>query len=85
MTEKELREIKRRLSPEKCNIPRIVGCFVNSNKQIISRITQPIGMAESTVNEMLLAVMKKALSGSMGINLTDLRFSINAGTENTYL
>jgi len=75
MTEKELREIKRRFSPEKCNISRIVGCFVNSNKQIIARITQPIGMAESTVNEMLLAVMKRALSGSMGINLTDVLFS----------
>lgn len=75
MTEKELREIKRRFSPDKCNISRIVGCFVNSNKQIIARITQPIGMAESTVNEMLLAVMKRALSGSMGINLTDVLFS----------
>ena len=39
MTEKELREIKRRFRPEKSNIPRIVGCFVNENKEIIARIS----------------------------------------------
>lgn len=29
MNEKELREIKRRFRPERTNVPRIVGCFVN--------------------------------------------------------
>ena len=38
MTEKELREIKRRFKPEKSNIAKIVGCFVNGNKEIISKI-----------------------------------------------
>lgn len=74
MTEKELREIKRRFRPEKSNIPKIVGCFVNGNRQIISKISQPIGL-ESVVSEKLLGVMKKTLSGSLGTNLTNIEFS----------
>lgn len=75
MTEKELREIKRRFRPEKTNIPKIVGCFVNTNKEIISKINQSIRVEESVVTEKLLSVMKKTLSGSLGTNLTDISFS----------
>ncbi|MBQ9084067.1 MAG: DUF4317 domain-containing protein [Clostridia bacterium] len=75
MTEKELREIKRRFRPEKSNIPRIVGCFVNASKQIVARISQPIAMQDEDLTEKLLKVMKKALSGSLGTNLTDIAFS----------
>lgn len=81
MTERELREIKRRFRPEKSNIPRIVGCFVNSNKQIVSKINQSIGVSESDVSEGLLNVMKKTLSGSLGTNLHDVRFSTKQVSE----
>ena len=75
MTEKELREIKRRFRPERSNIAKIVGCFVNENSQIIYRINQPIEFSDSAVSERLLGVMKKTLSGSLGTNLTDVAFS----------
>ena len=75
MTERDLREIKRRFRPEKSNIPRIVGCFVNSNNQIIHEISQPIEFSDSVVSEKLLGVMKKTLSGSLGTNLLSLEFS----------
>ena len=81
MTERELREIKRRFRPEKSNIPRIVGCFVNGNGQIISKISQPIGLSDSVVSEKLLGVMKKTLSGSLGTNLTDIEFSTKQVSE----
>ena len=81
MTEKELREIKRRFRPERSNIPRIVGCFVNENKQIIARITQSLGLGESIVSEKLLATMKKTLSGSLGTNLTEIPFSTRQVTD----
>ena len=63
MTEKELREIKRRFRPERSNIAKIVGCFVNENRQIIYRINQPIEFSDSVVSERLLTTMKKAISG----------------------
>ncbi len=81
MTEKELREIKRRFRPEKNNIPKIVGCFVNSNKEIIARISQFIGTSDSVVSEKLLSVMKKTLSGTLGTNLCDINFSTKQVTE----
>lgn len=77
MTERELREIKRRFRPEKSNIPRIVGCFVNENGQIISKISQSLPLGDSVVSEKLLSVMKKTLSGGMGTNLTDIEFTTN--------
>ena len=81
MNEKELREIKRRFRPERSNIPRIVGCFVNENKQILARITQSLGLEESIVSEKLLGTMKKTLSGSLGTNLTAIPFSTRQVTD----
>ncbi len=75
MTEKNLREIKRRFRPDKNNIPRIVGAFVNESGQILSRISQSLGLGESSVSEMLLSTMKKTLSGSIGTSLTEIDFS----------
>ena len=75
MTEKELREIKRRFRPQRSNIPRIVGCFVNASGEIITRINQPLGMEDSIVSEKLLSVMKKTLSGSLGTTVTNVSFS----------
>lgn len=81
MTERELREIKRRFRPEKTNIPKIVGCFVNSNKEIIANISQFIGTSDSVVSEKLLAVMKKTLSGTLGANLCDISFTTKQVAE----
>ena len=75
MIEKELREIKRRFRPERSNIPKIVGCFVNGNKQIISKINQSLLGADPLLSEKLLNVMKKTLSGSIGTNLINVPFS----------
>ena len=81
MTEKELREIKRRFRPDKNNIPRIVGCLVNTNGEIYARISQPIGMADSVVAEKLLSIMKKALGGTIGTSLHERSFSTRDVTE----
>ncbi len=75
MTAKELREIKRRIRPEKSNIPKIVGCLVNGNKAVVSKINQPLGAADSLVSEKLLSAMRKTLSGTIGVNLTEISFS----------
>lgn len=81
MTERELREIKRRFRPEKSNIPKIVGCIVNQNKVIVSKISQGLSYTDSAAAEKLLAVMKKTLCGSIGTNLTDISFSTKAVSD----
>ena len=75
MTEKELREIKRRFRPERSNVGRIVGCFVNGGGVVVSKISQSLGLGDSVLNEKLLGVMKRSLSGTLGTNLTDISFS----------
>lgn len=74
MTEKELREIKRRFRPDKNNILSIKGCLVNSEKTIVSKFSQTMSTCTLDETEKLLAIMKKAISGSMGSNLLDLEF-----------
>ena len=81
MIDKELREIKRRFRPERSNIPRIVGCFVNEGGQIIAKITQSLGLGESLVSEKLLGTMKKTLSGSLGTSLTEIGYSTKQVSE----
>ena len=81
MTERELREIKRRFTPEKSNIPRIVGCLVNSNKQIVSKISQSLDFSDSAAAEKLLSVMKKTLTGGIGTRITEISFSTKQVTE----
>ena len=80
MTDKELREIKRRFRPERCNIQKIVGCFVGENKQILYRISQTVGM-DSVVTDKLLSTMKRAISGTLGVNLTEVPYSTKQVTE----
>ena len=36
MNQKELNELRRRFRPDKNNFSRIFGCYVNSNREIIS-------------------------------------------------
>ena len=81
MTEKEIREIKRRFRPDRGNISRVVGCFVNENKQILAHISQSIAMADNIVGEKLLATFKKTLSGAVGTSLSDITFSTRDTTE----
>lgn len=75
MTDKELREIRRRFRPDKNSILSIKGCIVNSEKVIISQFNQPLAGCSVEESEKLLGIMKKSLSGGLGTNLLDLEFN----------
>ena len=81
MTDRELREIKRRFRPDKSNVSRIVGCFINENKQVSYKINQSLALANITVSEKLLQILGKALSGSVGISQHDISFSTSQVSE----
>lgn len=81
MNDKELREIRRRFRPEKNNILSIKGCIVNGEKTILSKFSQNLAGSSVEENDKLLAIMKKSLSGSLGINLLDLEFSARQTME----
>ena len=75
MIQKELNELRRRLAPGKNNISKIYGCFVNSNREIVSYLDESLGQISELETEKYLGMLKKALSGRLGKNLIDIVFS----------
>ena len=75
MNQRELNEIRRRFKPDRTAISRVYGCYVNSNREIISHIDTSLGLLSQEEQEMYLSLLKKALSGTLGRNLLDIEFS----------
>lgn len=75
MNQKELNEIRRRIKPERNSINHIYGCYVNSNREIISYIDESVALLSREEVEKYFALLKKTLSGSLGRNLVDLSFA----------
>jgi len=74
MNNREISEIKRRFKPEKNNIGRICGCYVNNNT-IISDFNMNFNLISTDEAEELLAILRKVFSGSISRNLIDISFS----------
>ncbi len=75
MNEREISQIRRRMRPQKNNIGRICGCYVNDKHAIISEFNQNLGLISSNEAEEILSVLRKTLSGSIGRNLIEVSFS----------
>lgn len=74
MNMKEIGEIRRRIRRDRTNITKLYGCYVNSQKEIVSCFTKSMAMmTENEANE-YLGKLKKVLSGSIGKNMLDLAF-----------
>lgn len=74
MNEKEIGEIRRRVRRDRSNITSIYGCYVNSQKEIISEFKLGTGTMPENEAEKYFALLKKVLSGSIGKNLIDITF-----------
>ena len=75
MNQKEVSELRRRWRLEKSAVSRIYGCFVNSKREIVSDLDEPLGTMPQEEAEKYLGLLKKALSGTLGKNLIDIVFS----------
>lgn len=75
MNEKEIAEIRRRFQPDKNSITHVLGCYVNEKREIVSRFDQSMAMMPQEDAEIFLKVLKRALSGTLGKNLTDISFT----------
>lgn len=74
MIDKEIGEIRRRMRRDRSNMTAIYGCFVNENKEIISQFRQSTGMMPENESDKYYALLRRALSGSLGKNLIDIAF-----------
>ena len=75
MNEKEIAEIRRRFRPDRSNIARIRGCYVNDQREIVSEFNQSLVSMSQQESEELLTILKKTLSGTIGKNLIDIEFA----------
>ena len=74
MNIKEIGEIRRRVRRDRSNMTAIYGCYVNSQKEIISEFKQSTGIMPENEAERYFGLMKRALSGTLGKNLIDITF-----------
>ena len=74
MNEKEIGEIRRRVRRDRSNMTAIYGCYVSSQKEIITEFKQSTGMMPENEAEKYFGTMKKVLSGGIGRNLIDITF-----------
>lgn len=74
MNEKEIGEIRRRTRRDRSNMTAIYGCYVNTQKEILSEFKKSTGMMPENEAEKYFTLLKKTLSGSVGKNLIDITF-----------
>lgn len=81
MNKKELNEIRKRVRPDRTNIQRIYGCYVNGSKEIISRFDESVGLLSKEEQEKYIGLLKKTLSGALGKNLQNINFTTRQVAE----
>lgn len=74
MNNKEIGEIRRHLRRDRSNITALYGCYVNDNKEIITSFRQSTGIMPENEGDKYFALLRRALSGSIGKNLIDITF-----------
>ena len=74
MNFKEIGEIRRRVRRDRSNMTEIFGCYVNSQKEIVSTFSQSVGIMPENEAEKYFGTMKRVLTGGIGKNLIDISF-----------
>lgn len=75
MIDKEIAEIRRRLRSERCGISRLRACYINEEKEIVSTSDQSLGLLTEDEVDHILSILKKTMSGAVGVHLLNLDFS----------
>ncbi len=72
---RDILELKRRFKKENCTITRMCGCYVDSNKNKIVELSETFLNLDDAEFYKYLDIAKKALSGTIGNNLLELKFA----------
>ena len=76
MTKQEISEIKKLLTPKKCSITRICGCYVDGEKNKKTELKQAFLALPEEEMFKYFEILRKALSGNIGKNLLTLDFPL---------
>ena len=76
MNKKEILELKRRFKKDEATFTRLVGCYVDGNRNKICNFGSKFLTLEEEEYYKYLDIANKALSGTYGNNLLDLSFPL---------
>ena len=76
MNKKEVLELKRRFKKEAATFTRVCGCYVDGNHNKVCKFGNTFLNLEEDEFYKYLEIANKALSGTIGNNLLDLKFPI---------
>lgn len=76
MNKKEVLELKRRFKKEEASFTRLVGCYVDGNRNKVCKFGGKFLNLEEEEFYKYLEIANKALSGTMGNNLLELSFPL---------
>ena len=78
MIKKEINEIKGLSKLEECSIARICGCYVDGEKNKITKINQRFLNLPEEEQHKYFEIFKKTLSGTTGKNLINMQFTTDS-------
>ena len=78
MTKQEIAEIKKLLTPKKCSITRICGCYVDGEKNKKTELKQAFLALPEEEMFKYFEILRKTLSGTIGKNLLNLEFPLES-------
>ena len=81
MNKKEIAEIRKQFTPERCAITRVCGCYVDADKNKKLQMKEAfLSLPEEELHK-YLEIFKKTLSGTLGKNLLQLDFPLEQEQE----
>lgn len=74
IAKRDVLELRRRMTKKSCTIDYMSGCYVDGNKNVVLKFTQRFSDLQEEEFYKYLEIAKKAISGSLGGNLLELKF-----------
>ena len=86
MNKKEIAEIKKQFTPDRCSITRICGCYVDGEKNKKTELKEAfLSLSEEEMFK-YFDIFRKTLTGTVGKNLINMEFPLEqeaeGGTQN---
>ena len=81
MNKKEIAEIKKQFTPQRCTITRICGCYVDGDKEKRTTFKDAFFSLPEEDAFKYFDIFKKSLSGTIGKNLMTMEFPLDEEKE----
>lgn len=81
MNKKEIAEIKKQYTQQRCPVSRICGCYVDGEKKKLTQFREAFLSLPEEDFFKYLAILQKTMSGTLGKNLLNMEFPLKAEQE----